>query len=86
MGTCVRRGVQRRHFAQHALTSVDGSRFAAYVQVAHQDRTTWAVGIDTDPDTAALRAVVGGVNRLRPGPATRQVAAPALQDASGAAL
>ncbi|MEV7068004.1 2-isopropylmalate synthase [Streptomyces collinus] len=79
-------GYELRHFAQHSLTSVDGSRFAAYVQVAHQGRTTWGVGIDTDPDTAALRAVVGGVNRLRPGPAARQVAAPALQDASGAAL
>ncbi|MER2092563.1 MAG: 2-isopropylmalate synthase, partial [Saccharopolyspora rectivirgula] len=50
-------------YAQHALTSGDDARAAAYLECAIEGRTYWGVGIDTSTVAASLQAVVSAVNR-----------------------
>ncbi|SDJ23931.1 2-isopropylmalate synthase [Actinokineospora alba] len=50
-------------YSEHALTSGDDARAAAYVECAVGDQVLWGVAIDSSIVTASLRAVVSAVNR-----------------------
>ncbi|MEV4734492.1 2-isopropylmalate synthase [Saccharopolyspora sp. NPDC049426] len=50
-------------YHQHALTSGDDARAAAYLECAVGDDVFWGVGVDTSTITAMLRAVVSAANR-----------------------
>ncbi len=50
-------------FTEHALTSGQGSAAAAYVEVRHDRRIRWGVGIDTSVLTASVHALLSAVNR-----------------------
>jgi 2-isopropylmalate synthase len=50
-------------YTEHALTSGDDARAAAYVECAIGDRVLWGVGVDSSIVTASLRAVVSAINR-----------------------
>ncbi|MBA8827418.1 2-isopropylmalate synthase [Saccharopolyspora lacisalsi] len=50
-------------YHEHALSSGDDARAAAYLECAVQDTVLWGAGIDTSTVTASLRAVVSAVNR-----------------------
>ncbi|HEX7661045.1 MAG TPA: 2-isopropylmalate synthase [Pseudonocardiaceae bacterium] len=56
--------VQVRDYAEHALSSGDDARAAAYVECAvGEDTVLWGVGMDSSIVTASLRAVISAVNR-----------------------
>ncbi|MGQ0842281.1 2-isopropylmalate synthase [Actinokineospora sp.] len=50
-------------YSEHALTSGDDARAAAYVECAVGGTVLWGVAIDSSIVTASLRAVVSAVNR-----------------------
>ncbi|GAA0509880.1 2-isopropylmalate synthase [Saccharopolyspora subtropica] len=50
-------------YHEHALTSGDDARAAAYLECAVGDDVFWGVGVDTSTITATLGAVVSAVNR-----------------------
>jgi 2-isopropylmalate synthase len=50
-------------YHQHALTSGDDARAAAYLECAVGDDVFWGVGVDTSTIAAMLRAVVSAANR-----------------------
>ena len=50
-------------YHEHALTSGDDARAAAYLECAVGDQVFWGAGVDTSTVTASLRAVVSAVNR-----------------------
>ncbi|MGW5050660.1 2-isopropylmalate synthase [Actinokineospora sp. NPDC004072] len=50
-------------YSEHAMTSGDDARAAAYVECAIGNQILWGVGIDSSIVTASLRAVVSAVNR-----------------------
>ncbi|GAA2988595.1 2-isopropylmalate synthase [Actinokineospora diospyrosa] len=50
-------------YSEHALTSGDDARAAAYVECAIGDNVLWGVAVDSSIVTASLRAVVSAVNR-----------------------
>jgi 2-isopropylmalate synthase len=50
-------------YTEHALTSGDDARAAAYVECAVDERVLWGVGVDSSIVTASLRAVVSAINR-----------------------
>jgi 2-isopropylmalate synthase len=50
-------------YSEHALSSGDDARAAAYVECAVGDQVLWGVAIDSSIVTASLRAVVSAVNR-----------------------
>ncbi|MFC5290765.1 2-isopropylmalate synthase [Actinokineospora guangxiensis] len=50
-------------YSEHALTSGDDARAAAYVECAIGNQILWGVGVDSSIVTASLRAVVSAVNR-----------------------
>jgi len=50
-------------YHQHALTSGDDARAAAYLECAVGDEVFWGVGVDTSTIAAMLEAVVSAVNR-----------------------
>ncbi|MGX7823498.1 2-isopropylmalate synthase [Actinokineospora sp. 24-640] len=50
-------------YSEHALTSGDDARAAAYVECAIGGSVLWGVGVDSSIVTASLRAVVSAVNR-----------------------
>jgi 2-isopropylmalate synthase len=50
-------------YAEHALSTGDDARAAAYVECAIDDQVFWGVGVDSSIVTASLRAVVSAVNR-----------------------
>lgn len=51
-------------YAEHALSSGDDARAAAYLECAVDDRVLWGVGVDGSIVTASLKAVVSAVNRV----------------------
>src|SRR3712207_3503606 len=51
-------------YSEHALTSGDDARAAAYVECAIGERTLWGVGVHSSIVTATLRAVVSAINRF----------------------
>jgi 2-isopropylmalate synthase len=51
-------------YTEHALTSGDDARAAAYVECAIGERTLWGVGIHSSIVTSSLRAVVAAINRF----------------------
>jgi 2-isopropylmalate synthase len=53
-------------YAEHALSSGDDARAAAYVECAIGERILWGVGVDANIVTASLKAVVSAVNRAAP--------------------
>jgi len=50
-------------YSEHALTSGDDARAAAYVECAVGDQVLWGVAIDSSIVGASLKAVVSAVNR-----------------------
>ncbi|RLK59956.1 2-isopropylmalate synthase [Actinokineospora cianjurensis] len=50
-------------YSEHALTSGDDARAAAYVECAVGEKVLWGVAVDSSIVTASLRAVVSAVNR-----------------------
>ncbi|WP_246281901.1 2-isopropylmalate synthase [Fodinicola acaciae] len=50
-------------YAEHALTSGEDAKAAAYVECQIGDLVLWGVGVDANIVTASLRAVVSAVNR-----------------------
>ena len=50
-------------YSEHAMSSGEGARAAAYVEASVGGKTVWGVGIATSITTASLRAVVSAVNR-----------------------
>ncbi|CRK61004.1 2-isopropylmalate synthase [Alloactinosynnema sp. L-07] len=50
-------------YSEHALTSGDDARAAAYVECAVGDQVLWGVAIDSSIVAASLKAVVSAVNR-----------------------
>ncbi|GLZ40900.1 2-isopropylmalate synthase [Actinokineospora sp. NBRC 105648] len=50
-------------YSEHALTSGDDARAAAYVECAIGEKVLWGVAVDSSIVTASLRAVVSAVNR-----------------------
>jgi 2-isopropylmalate synthase len=56
-------GVSVLDYSEHAMSSGEGARAAAYVEASVGGKTVWGVGIATSITTASLRAVVSAVNR-----------------------
>jgi 2-isopropylmalate synthase len=50
-------------YAEHALTSGENARAAAYVECSVDGRSRWGVGVDANIVTASLKAVISAVNR-----------------------
>ncbi|MGV0715013.1 2-isopropylmalate synthase [Mycolicibacterium sp. XJ662] len=50
-------------YSEHAMSSGEEAKAAAYVEASINGRTVWGVGIATSITTASLRAVVSAVNR-----------------------
>ena len=50
-------------YAEHALTSSEDARAAAYVELAVDGRVRWGVGIDDNIVTASLVAVLSAAGR-----------------------
>ncbi|MFI9810639.1 2-isopropylmalate synthase [Saccharothrix variisporea] len=50
-------------YSEHAMSSGDDARAAAYLECAVGDRVLWGVGIDSSTVAASLRAVVSALNR-----------------------
>ncbi|MGQ0574321.1 MAG: 2-isopropylmalate synthase [Pseudonocardia sp.] len=50
-------------YHEHALSSGDDARAAAYVECAVEDAVLWGVGVDSSIVTASLKAIVSVVNR-----------------------
>jgi 2-isopropylmalate synthase len=50
-------------YHEHALSSGDDARAAAYVECAVEDNVLWGVGIDSSIVNASLKAVVSAINR-----------------------
>jgi len=50
-------------YQEHAMSSGDDARAAAYVECAVEDAVLWGVGIDSSIVTASLKAVVSAINR-----------------------
>ena len=50
-------------YHEHALSSGDDARAAAYVECTVEDTVLWGVGVDSSIVNASLRAVVSAVNR-----------------------
>ncbi|MDQ3401891.1 MAG: 2-isopropylmalate synthase [Actinomycetota bacterium] len=50
-------------YVEHAMTSGDDARAAAYVECAIGDQVLWGVGVDSSIVTASLRAVMSAINR-----------------------
>jgi 2-isopropylmalate synthase len=50
-------------YAEHALTSGENARAAAYVECSVGGVVRWGVGIDENIVTASLRAIASAVNR-----------------------
>ncbi|WP_026316488.1 2-isopropylmalate synthase [Actinokineospora enzanensis] len=50
-------------YTEHALSSGDDARAAAYVECTIGEKTFWGVAVDSSIVTASLRAVVSAVNR-----------------------
>ncbi|MGH3760041.1 2-isopropylmalate synthase [Actinophytocola sp.] len=50
-------------YTEHALTSGDDARAAAYVECTVGDLVLWGVGVHSSIVTASLRAVVSAINR-----------------------
>ena len=55
--------VQVLDYSEHAMSSGEQAKAAAYVEAAINGRMVWGVGIATSITTASLRAVVSAVNR-----------------------
>ncbi|WP_123027753.1 2-isopropylmalate synthase [Mycolicibacterium stellerae] len=50
-------------YSEHAMSSGEQAKAAAYVEASVNGKTIWGVGIATSITTASLRAVVSAVNR-----------------------
>ncbi|MFJ2620257.1 2-isopropylmalate synthase [Glutamicibacter sp. NPDC087344] len=50
-------------YSEHAMSEGGNARAAAFVECAVGDRILWGVGLDTNTNIAALKAVVSAVNR-----------------------
>jgi 2-isopropylmalate synthase len=50
-------------YAEHALTSGENARAAAYVECGIGGETRWGIGVDENIVTASLRAIASAVNR-----------------------
>ncbi|WP_313813769.1 2-isopropylmalate synthase [Glutamicibacter sp.] len=50
-------------YTEHAMSEGGNARAAAFVECAVGDRILWGVGLDTNTNIAALKAVVSAVNR-----------------------
>ncbi|CCH27583.1 2-isopropylmalate synthase [Actinosynnema sp. NPDC047251] len=50
-------------YSEHAMSSGDDARAAAYLECAVGDRVLWGVGIDSSTVSASLRALVSALNR-----------------------
>ncbi|AEA22632.1 2-isopropylmalate synthase [Pseudonocardia benzenivorans] len=50
-------------YHEHALSSGDDARAAAYVECTIEDKVLWGVGVDSSIVSASLKAVVSAVNR-----------------------
>ena len=55
--------VSVRDYAEHALTSGETSKAAAYVECQVGDEVLWGVGVHADIVSASMRAVASAVNR-----------------------
>jgi 2-isopropylmalate synthase, yeast type len=51
-------------YQEHAMSSGDDARAAAYVECTIEDRVLWGVGVDSSIVTASLKAVISAVNRV----------------------
>jgi 2-isopropylmalate synthase len=56
-------GVHVLDYSEHAMSSGEEAKAAAYVEASVDGQTIWGVGIATSITTASLRAVVSAVNR-----------------------
>jgi 2-isopropylmalate synthase len=54
-------------YSEHAMSSGEEAKAAAYVEASVNGNTVWGVGIATSITTASLRAVVSAVNRTARG-------------------
>ena len=52
-------------YFEHAMSSGDDARAAAYLECAVSDRVLWGVGIDSSTVAASLRALVSAINRAQ---------------------
>ncbi|MDN5860904.1 MAG: 2-isopropylmalate synthase [Pseudonocardia sp.] len=50
-------------YHEHAMSSGDDARAAAYVECTVEDKVLWGVGVDSSIVTASLKAVVSAINR-----------------------
>ncbi len=50
-------------YHEHAMSSGDDARAAAYVECAVEDTVLWGVGVDSSIVSASLKAVVSAINR-----------------------
>lgn len=57
--------VKVRSFTEHSLGSGSGASAIAYMQVAGTNGARWGVGIDTNTELAAIKALMSAVNRLQ---------------------
>lgn len=50
-------------YSEHAMSEGGNARAAAFVECAVGDRILWGIGLDTNTNIAALKAVISAVNR-----------------------
>ena len=50
-------------YSEHAMSEGGNARAAAFIECAVGDRILWGIGLDTNTNIAALKAVVSAVNR-----------------------
>ncbi len=50
-------------YQEHAMSSGDDARAAAYVECTVEDKVLWGVGVDSSIVSASLKAVVSAINR-----------------------
>ncbi|WP_404291410.1 2-isopropylmalate synthase [Glutamicibacter arilaitensis] len=50
-------------YTEHAMSEGGNARAAAFVECAVGDRILWGIGLDTNTNIAALKAVISAVNR-----------------------
>jgi 2-isopropylmalate synthase len=50
-------------YQEHAMSSGDDARAAAYVECTIEDKVLWGVGVDSSIVSASLKAVVSAINR-----------------------
>jgi 2-isopropylmalate synthase len=56
-------GVNLTDYVEHTLGASGDAQAAAYIEIEHEGKTLWGVGIDGDIATASLKALISATNR-----------------------